>query len=227
MVLTATHSVRAHEKDINTLAISPNDALIASGSHDTKIRLWHNHDLSPIMTLVGHRKSVWCVRFSPVDKCLASSSGDRTVKLWSLTDYTCLRTLQGHTASVLCLQFVRHGMQIISAGADGLLYLWTVRSGEREYILDKHIEKVWGLDALQFQDTEILLSCGSDSQIITWYDATPEEELERLEMQEKSMIMDQQLNNCIRLKKYSEVILFYPHSNRVGTNDCVCLEISK
>jgi U3 small nucleolar RNA-associated protein 13 len=205
IALSPSHSVRAHDKDINTIAISPNDALIATGSHDTRIRLWNSQDLSAIVTLIGHRKSVWCVRFSPVDKCLASSSGDRTLKLWSLVDYTCLRTLQGHTASVLCLQFVRHGMQIISAAADGLLYLWTIRTGERENVLDKHTEKVWGLEKLQFNDAEILLSCGSDSQIISWYDATPEEEQVQLESQEKTMIMEQQLGNFIRLRKYPEV----------------------
>jgi U3 small nucleolar RNA-associated protein 13 len=203
--LSPTHSVRAHDKDINTIAISPNDALIATGSHDTRIRLWNSQDLSAIITLAGHRKSVWCVRFSPVDKCLASSSGDRTLKLWSLVDYTCLRTLQGHTASVLCLQFVRHGMQIVSAAADGLLYLWTIRNGERENVLDQHTEKVWGLEKLQFNDAEILLSCGSDSQIISWYDATPEEEQVRLESQEKTMILEQQLGNFIRSKRYPEV----------------------
>jgi U3 small nucleolar RNA-associated protein 13 len=203
--LSATYSVRAHDKDINTIAISPNDAMIASGSHDTQIRLWNSQDLTAIVSLVGHRKSIWCVRFSPVDKCLASCSGDRTLKLWSLTDYTCLRTLQGHTASVLCLQFVRHGMQIISAAADGLLYLWTIRTGERESILDKHTEKVWGLDKIQLIDAEILLSCGSDSNLISWYDATSEEESSRLESLERTMLLEQQLANNIRLKRYSEV----------------------
>ena len=40
MKLTCTHSVRAHDKDVNAVAVSPNDGLIASGSQDKCVRLW-------------------------------------------------------------------------------------------------------------------------------------------------------------------------------------------
>jgi U3 small nucleolar RNA-associated protein 13 len=93
MKLGCTHSVRAHEKDINTIAISPNDAIIASGSQDKTIKLWRSSDLSAVHTLSGHKRGVWRVVFSPVDKSLASCSGDRTVKLWSVADYSCLVSL--------------------------------------------------------------------------------------------------------------------------------------
>lgn len=96
-------------------------------------------------------------------------------------------------------------MQLVSAAADGLLYLWTIRTGERENILDKHTEKIWGLEKIQFNDAEILLSCGSDSKIISWYDATPEEEEKQLELHEKVVLLEQQLANKIRLGQYSEV----------------------
>jgi U3 small nucleolar RNA-associated protein 13 len=203
--LIATHSIRAHEKDINALAVSPNDAIIASGSQDSSIRLWSSQDLSSVATLTGHKRGIWCVRFSPVDRCLASSSGDRTVKLWSLTDYSLLRTFQGHTASVLSLQFVRYGMQILSAAADGLIHLWTIRTGESEVILDKHTEKIWALEKITLNDSELLLSAGSDASILCWYDATPEEEMNRLQSLENNLILEQKLANDIRLKRYAEV----------------------
>ena len=46
--LVMTHGVRAHDKDINTLAVSPNDAMIATGSQDKSIRLWRASDLTAI-----------------------------------------------------------------------------------------------------------------------------------------------------------------------------------
>ena len=54
--LTCSHSVRGHDKDINCVSLSPNDALLASGSQDKTIKLWQAADLSPVATLRGHKR---------------------------------------------------------------------------------------------------------------------------------------------------------------------------
>jgi WD40 repeat protein len=82
---------KAHEKDVNTVAVAPNDKLCASGSQDKTIKIWKTENLSLAGVLKGHKKGIWCVEFSPVDRCLASASGDRTIKLWSVADFTCLK----------------------------------------------------------------------------------------------------------------------------------------
>ena len=208
--LKASHSVRAHDKDINTVAVAPNDSVIASGSLDSKIRLWKMNDLTPVATLSGHKRSIWGVTFSPVDKCLASSSGDRSVKLWSLADYSCLRTFQGHTASVLCVKFVNNGMQLMSGASDGLINLWTIRTGELQNTFDHHDDKVWTLQVASStstkEDSGIFISAGSDSQINFWSDCTVQEENNRIKSLEEKMLMDQKLGNDIRGKRYKEAL---------------------
>jgi WD40 repeat protein len=111
---TASHSVRAHDKDINCVSLAPNDQLLATASQDKTVRLWSASDLTPLSTLKGHKRGVWKVCFSPVDRCLASCSSDRTVKLWSMADYSCLHTFEGHTASVLAVRFCNQGQQLLS-----------------------------------------------------------------------------------------------------------------
>jgi U3 small nucleolar RNA-associated protein 13 len=37
--LAAKYTIRAHEKDINTLAVAPNDKIVASGSQDKTIKV--------------------------------------------------------------------------------------------------------------------------------------------------------------------------------------------
>ena len=75
----------AHEKDINTIAVAPNDALFATGSQDKTIKIWPTTGVlsNPQAVLKGHKRGVWSLAFSPVDKCLASGSGDSTIKVLS------------------------------------------------------------------------------------------------------------------------------------------------
>lgn len=202
--LTCTHSVRAHDKEINTVTVSPNDSLIATGSQDRTIRLWRASDLTSVARLNGHKRSVWKVVFSPVDRCLASASGDRTVKLWSIADYTCIRTFEGHTASVLCLQFVNAGLQLLSGGADGLIRLWTIHTGDCENTFDEHHDKVWAI-AVSPADEKLFYSGSSDSRILSWNDVTEVEESERLHKQEELLLVEQQMRNDIRNKRFGKV----------------------
>ena len=138
----------AHEKDVNAVAVSPNDRLIATGSQDKTIKLWTAPDLLPVATLSGHRRGVWSVAFSPTDQVLASASGDRTIRLWSVargSGYACIRTLEGHDASVLAARFLPSGTQLMSSGADGLLKLWTLTDGECVNTFEGHADKVGAL----------------------------------------------------------------------------------
>ena len=225
--LTPSHSVRAHEKgknttiknviknttnnnfnilDVNAVTVSPNDTIIASGSQDKSIRLWRSTDLTAIATLTGHKRGIWRLVFSPIDKTLASSSGDRTVRLWSMSDHTCLRTFEGHTASVLCVRFINNGTQLLSGSADGLIRLWTIRTGECENTFDEHQDKVWTICSNP-NDDSTFFSGGSDSKFIIWKDFTEQTENDRLKAEEDNLLLEQQMNNDIRNKRYGEVFL--------------------
>lgn len=89
--LSVLHTAIAHEKDINSVCVSPNDKLIATGSQDKLAKIWNSSDLQLLGVLRGHRRGLWAVQFSPADQILASSSTDGTIKLWSLADYSCLK----------------------------------------------------------------------------------------------------------------------------------------
>lgn len=81
-------------QDVNSVAVSPNDKLLASGSQDRTAKLWSlagEGNLGLLGVFRGHRRGVWTVCFSPVDQVLASSSADGTTKLWSLQDFSCLK----------------------------------------------------------------------------------------------------------------------------------------
>lgn len=99
--LRSLTTYRAHDKDINSLDVAPNDRLLASGSQDKTAKVFEidyvasaggvRGEIRLLGICKGHRRGVWTVRFSKTDKVLATGSGDKSVKLWSLIDFTCLK----------------------------------------------------------------------------------------------------------------------------------------
>uniref|UniRef100_A0A3Q3W174 U3 small nucleolar RNA-associated protein 13 C-terminal domain-containing protein n=1 Tax=Mola mola TaxID=94237 RepID=A0A3Q3W174_MOLML len=172
--LTARTTEKAHEKDVNSVAVSPNDKLLASGSQDRTAKLWSlagEGNLGLLGVFRGHRRGVWTVCFSPVDQVLASSSADGTTKLWSLQDFSCLKTFEGHDASVLKVIFVSRGTQLLTSGSDGLVKLWTIKTNECVKTLDGHQDKVWGLHGSRRDDR--MVTGSADSNITVWVVSGP------------------------------------------------------
>ena len=211
----------AHTKDINCIAVSPNDRWIASGSEDRTIQLMSSHPHAAVTALQGHRRGVWGVRFSPVEKVLASASGDKTVKVWSLVDFSCLKTLEGHVGSVKAVGWLRGGMQLMSGGDEGVVRLWTVKTSEctGSWVVPMHEgwgegeggdggeeevggEKVWALDVSA--DGKRMVTGGVGSVLNVWEDVTEVEEQAQRDERVVLVGKEQRLLNAMRAKRWKE-----------------------
>lgn len=180
-------TLKAHDKDINSLDVSPNNRQLASGSQDktakiyeieyTSTKLGMRGELKLLGTCKGHKRGVWTVRFSNAERILATGSGDKTVRLWNLDDFSCVKTFEGHTNSVLRVDFLNSGMQMVSTASDGLVKLWNVRNEECVTTMDGHEDKVWALAVSH--DERTVVSGAADSVINFWEDCTEEQELEK------------------------------------------------
>ncbi|KAJ2779012.1 U3 small nucleolar RNA-associated protein [Coemansia javaensis] len=202
--LQTLYTFQAHDRDINSVCIAPDNRIFATASQDKTAKIWDVATGKQLACLQGHRRGVWSAAFSPADRVIATASGDRTIKLWSLSDHACLKTLEGHTNSVLRVEFLSGGTQLASTGSDGLVKLWTIKDTECVLTLDSHENKVWAL--AKRPDEAFIATGGADSTIRIWKDTT-QQEIERLHGEEARTLEQQQaLDNFLLVKDYRNAI---------------------
>ncbi|ESW27427.1 hypothetical protein PHAVU_003G200800 [Phaseolus vulgaris] len=202
--LKAKAVVAAHDKDINSVAVAPNDTLVCSGSQDRTACVWRLPDLVSVVVFKGHKRGIWSVEFSPVDQCVVTASGDKTIRIWAIADGSCLKTFEGHTSSVLRALFVTRGTQIVSCGADGLVKLWTVKTNECVATYDHHEDKVWALAV--GKKTEILATGGGDAVVNLWFDSTAADKEDAFRKEEEGVLKGQELENAVSDADYTKAI---------------------
>lgn len=91
---------------ITSIAISPDDRLVAAGSLDKIVRVWDLQTAQEIEKLQGHKDSVYSVTFTPDGQKIVSGSLDKTLRVWDIgaKGYgergLCTHTLTSHKVSI-------------------------------------------------------------------------------------------------------------------------------
>jgi WD40 repeat protein len=67
---------------VQSVAFSPDDALLLSGTQTGVVQVIRLPDGEPIGKLTGHRGAVEAIAFSPTEPLLVTGSNDHTVRLW-------------------------------------------------------------------------------------------------------------------------------------------------
>eukprot|EP00795_Rhopilema_esculentum_P008648 gene8648-14663_t len=111
--IQAVWTVKAHDKDINSVVFSPNDKLIASGSQDKTAK-----------TLEGHTNSVLRLEFVTRGMQIISSGSDGLIKIWNVKTNECLNTLDGHADKVWSLALNKTEDTLVTGGGDSVLNIW-------------------------------------------------------------------------------------------------------
>ena len=170
-----------HTQSVLSVAISPDNSKIASGSVDDTIKIWDANATSDTtttnVTLSGHSGNVRSVAFSPDSNKLASSGNDNTIKIWNAnaTDDTTnpIVTLSGHTGWVVSISYHPDGSKIASASHDNSVRIWnanaTVDTTPSILNLSAHSSEV---ETVAFSPDGSRFASGSNDDTIKIWDAS-------------------------------------------------------
>ncbi len=171
------HTLTGHQglfAAINTIAISPQLLMVATGSEDTTIRLWNIDTGGKIGTLTGHHKSVESIVFHPQQSELLFS-GDRAgkIKLWQVTSLTELISIDTQQGKINCLAISPDGKIMVSGGSNKTIKIWSLGLTNEvpiDYLatLTGHQLAVNGIAFNPCQDEVGFASVGSDCRLLLW-----------------------------------------------------------
>lgn len=121
------HIYHEHQKRCWSVDFNKMDTkLIASGSDDSRVKLWHLDKERSIFSLEA-KANVCCVQFNPCSRFhLAFGSADHCVHYYDLRNMQePLKVFKGHRKAVSYVKFIS-SEEIVSASTDSQLKIWNV-----------------------------------------------------------------------------------------------------
>ncbi|MCG9128068.1 WD40 repeat domain-containing protein [Candidatus Poribacteria bacterium] len=185
---TSIHKLKGHADYISCLAYSPDDKIIASGSHDQLVRLWDVKTGRSIRTLRGHQDNVTFLSFSPDGSTLISISKDMTINFWDITsrELKLPFAIEGvisdkhlENEKIKRTFFSPNKDILVTAGEYRTIHLWDSTTGELKQTFPDNNENkketgyILGIEDVLFSpDGKSILSLANDYQIRMWDIAT-------------------------------------------------------
>ncbi len=160
------HVMEGHKSAVQSLAMSPREPYLVSGSADKTVRLWNLETLQSRRRYRGHRDFITALAFAGDGKLFAAAALDGRIRVWSTRSSRTRRQFRGHQGKVAALAFSPVGDLLVSAGEDGTVRLWNLKRGRAVRALTGH---TGGATAVAFShDGQRMASTGANGQIRLW-----------------------------------------------------------
>lgn len=169
---TLIKTFEGHRDTLYSLALSPDDKTIATGSYDQKIKLWNVETGKEFRTLSGHNGAIFDLSFRADGKILASASADRTVKLWDVATGERRDTLSQSLKELYTVAFSPDGKRLAAGGVDNRIRVWQISDTAAETtnpILESRFAHEGAILKLVFStDGSTLASSADDRSVRIW-----------------------------------------------------------
>jgi len=161
--------LKAHSKEVTSVAFAMAGDALLTGSADKTVRLWTatgegegGYRAGP--TLAPHAAAVTAVSVHPCGSLAASFAADGS---WALLDLPSATVLQAVAGGAACAAGAFHpdGMIVGTAGGDSVVRVWDVKSGAAAAAIEGHSG---GVSALSFSENGYYLASGGGDGVRVW-----------------------------------------------------------
>ena len=126
------YSLEGHSDIINSVAISKDDTIVASGSKDGTVRSWKLTTglLINSFKVTNDSVTVVCPSFDGKSVVSGAHTSKDQLCLWDITMGDIKVNFKGHSHAVMCIKITDDGNYLLSGSRDGTVKLWKLSSGE-------------------------------------------------------------------------------------------------
>lgn len=190
-------TIKAHEREIWSLQVSPDGKSLVTGSADKIAKFWDfavvQEDIlgtsrkTPKLRLIHTRTlkvtdDILSLRFSPDSRLLALSTLDNTVKVFFLDTLKLYLTLYGHKLPVLNLDISYDSKLIVTCSADKNVRIWGLDFGDCHKAFFAHQDSILSVAFIPNNNEgngHHFFSASKD-QAIKYYDGDKFEQIQKL-----------------------------------------------
>ena len=157
-----------HSDSIFSVSYSPDGKYVASGSHDSTVKIWEVETARCLKTLRGHTDGVQSVAYSPDGKYISSGASDGKVKFWEVESGRCIQTDENATG-ISCITYSPDGKDLaIAKFSSGMIQVKNLETGVFSFFEVQAIHKEFIRELCYSPDGKYLASGSEDKTIKIW-----------------------------------------------------------
>jgi WD40 repeat protein len=165
------NTLKGHTAEINSVAVSPNNLKIISGSDDDNgIKIWNATNGKILCTSIkstNYSQYVNSVAFSSDNLKIVSGSSDHSIKIWDANTCDLINSLIGHKDWVNSVAFSFDNLKIVSGSDDRRIKIWDAELGCLLHTLKGHTKSI---NSVAFSPNNLKIVSGSDDFSIKIWD---------------------------------------------------------
>ena len=166
-----------HASPVSAAALSPDGALLFTGSSDATGRLWDVKSGILLRTFAGRLDRILAAAYSPQGRYLLTGSTNLQARMWDDQTGREVLVFSGHTESVNAVAFSPDGRQVLTGSKDNTARLWDAKTAKELVAFRGHADTV---NSVAFSPDGRQVLTGSVDKTARLWDAKTGKELREI-----------------------------------------------